>query len=916
MKMDRRAGFAVVLVVALLAAIVLLLVALAGLGRGELRAAGQRTAAELARRNALVGLRLALGRLQATAGPDARSTATAQRFGVRNPHWTGVWADVGAPVWLVSGAPTSSDVAVVTSGPGANGALLVGANSTSAPDGAVAALFESIVAPEVPGLSGEQTVGRFAYWIGDEGVRGNVGVVDRIDAVPLPVWPAADDPVTSATERARLRQLVAHRSGNDAVDGFQLLTENDAVSAVRWGQFGAALTVPQFRFQDLGTAQATENYRAFLRRRHHDFSIHSAGVLANAASGGLRLNFSDLASAQTPAAVNDLERYRPSTGRLSASAGSERGEGATAQIKPIVTEWALDFVPYREDGGSRLLVGCRLRVELWNPFNLPLAASPAGVPDFRVRVGGRRANGLGVGSGLPSARVSGPAGAAGTMDLAALLGPVRDVVLDLPGDIPAGGVVTATVVVENAWDSGLLIDDPTPTDTSDDVLRCETVADAAREFSLTIASAGDGETLTALESFPSAEFARGSRGGWTVAGNTPFASGGDAVERLGVSYHFRLNPGRATWADWVAPTGLMRPAPDLKAAQIDHDAGIWKSVSVDPAESARSVQAQFAAGELFFEGTTLTAYDFTVQRNLSIAALAQLSVAGERPLGIGSPWGGARNAVFDEAFFNPVPGDWRTGDLLPNVRHRVVSGKASSGPDAAGLADSAAARFLLVDGMFNVNSVSVEAWTDVLGRAVLGWTDATGASHDLENPFFIFGQSAPFAPANARGVRQFSDEAIQALASELSARIAARPRPFRSLEEFVNSGVLQEAIDAAGLNTRAKFCADLGGVTPARFSANYLTQAAVLNTLAPVLAVRSDTFTIRVAAEALNPALPAEDPERVASRAWCEAVVQRLPEFVDASEDAAEWPAVLPENQALGRRFRIVQFRWLGPDDI
>jgi len=169
--------------------------------------------------------------------------------------------------------------------------------------------------------------------------------------------------------------------------------------------------------------------------------------------------------------------------------------------------------------------------------------------------------------------------------------------------------------------------------------------------------------------------------------------------------------------------------------------------------------------------------------------------------------------------------------------------------------------------MYNVNSVSPAAWTAALGRTMLGWNAADGTTADLENPFFVFAQSAPFAPAASRGVRCFSDAAVQRLAGELAQRVAARPRPFRSLAEFVNSGVLQEAIDAAGLNSRADCLGDIGGVAPARFSANWLSQAAVLNTLAPVLAVRSDTFTIRVAAEALNPALEAGDPDRVAARA-------------------------------------------------
>jgi hypothetical protein len=54
----------------------------------------------------------------------------------------------------------------------------------------------------------------------------------------------------------------------------------------------------------------------------------------------------------------------------------------------------------------------------------------------------------------------------------------------------------------------------------------------------------------------------------------------------------------------------------------------------------------------------------------------------------------------------------------------------------------------------------------------------------------------------------------------------------------------------------------------------------------------------------------------VAARAWGEAVVQRQPEYVESRESAAVWPPALTDNRSLGRRFRIVAFRWLGQDDI
>ena len=93
------------------------------------------------------------------------------------------------------------------------------------------------------------------------------------------------------------------------------------------------------------------------------------------------------------------------------------------------------------------------------------------------------------------------------------------------------------------------------------------------------------------------------------------------------------------------------------------------------------------------------------------------------------------------------------------------------------------------------------------------------------------------------------------------------------------------------------------------FAPKYLTQADLLSTLGPQLAARSDTFTIRTYGETTNPATAS-----VGSRAWCEAVVQRMPDYVDDSTDA--WAGSAGTNLTFGRRFKIVSFRWLTPQDI
>jgi hypothetical protein len=118
--------------------------------------------------------------------------------------------------------------------------------------------------------------------------------------------------------------------------------------------------------------------------------------------------------------------------------------------------------------------------------------------------------------------------------------------------------------------------------------------------------------------------------------------------------------------------------------------------------------------------------------------------------------------------------------------------------------------------------------------------------------------------------------------------------------------LLEKAIEAAGINS-----------TVAEFSSQWLTQGDLLTALAPVLFPRSDTFLIRTYGEAVNPTTGATE-----ARAWCEATVQRGPDYFDPSAATGDAPEVAPAalkstlNQTFGRRFKIVSFRWLTRSDL
>jgi hypothetical protein len=95
-------------------------------------------------------------------------------------------------------------------------------------------------------------------------------------------------------------------------------------------------------------------------------------------------------------------------------------------------------------------------------------------------------------------------------------------------------------------------------------------------------------------------------------------------------------------------------------------------------------------------------------------------------------------------------------------------------------------------------------------------------------------------------------------------------------------------------------------------SVKFITQADLLSTIGPALSARSDTFIIRTYGEAQNPITG-----DVVGRAWCEAVVQRMPEYVDTISTPNPWStATGTSNQTYGRRIKVVSFRWLSANDI
>lgn len=252
---------------------------------------------------------------------------------------------------------------------------------------------------------------------------------------------------------------------------------------------------------------------------------------------------------------------------------------------------------------------------------------------------------------------------------------------------------------------------------------------------------------------------------------------------------------------------------------------------------------------------------------------------------------------------------------------------------------------LMVDGAFNVNSTSVDAWEAFLsgthqlafhrlgdGGAIKGVSPANGVQ-GVRFPRVKTVHGGPME-RNAldtnywTGFRDLQQEEVRELAEAVVEQIRERG-PFLTLGEFVNRklevgahgerGALQAALDLTinkGLDNNFEENANHAGVpsnsTQGAGFPGQLLQGDILQSLSPYMTVHSDTFTIRAYGESLNSA-----SGEIEARAWCEAVVQRTPDPIqNPSHGGTPLEELANPSSKFGRAFRIVSFRWLAPKEI
>ncbi|MGL5018637.1 MAG: hypothetical protein ACRDBP_10905 [Luteolibacter sp.] len=288
------------------------------------------------------------------------------------------------------------------------------------------------------------------------------------------------------------------------------------------------------------------------------------------------------------------------------------------------------------------------------------------------------------------------------------------------------------------------------------------------------------------------------------------------------------------------------------------------------------------------------------------------------------------------AYTKSLPNKRNAAYLPPGISPTLASNAALT------VGGKKSAAYIMTQGGFNVNSTSVPAWIAVL--SALSETDiplATGANESSAGaPFLRVRRPAAASSTYTakeklwNGYRSLTPNEITKLAQEIVAEVRTRG-PFLSMSEFVNRrlgsagalsnmGTIQAALDRSNVN--ANMQANALAISPAEVAGygwkndsavtgntgagapGEISQGDVLSAIGSFVSVRSDTFRIRAYGDA-------SDASGKITRAYCEAIVQRVPELTDPSESADAIP-VLPSNVLFGRQFKIVSFRWLNPAEI
>jgi hypothetical protein len=277
----KRLGFALIIALSLMSFLVLLILGLTSIVRIQTQSGASDFTSEQARQNAIFSMQLALAELDFYAGPDQRVTARADINSATVPTnrgWTGVWdanpfsADFRSNTrWLISYPSTfTPSPNTVLSASGLDLIEVVSARNEGEPTE-----FAAIEVPLVPiGTGTNPNPGRFAWWVGDEGVKSRFNL-------PAPTTAAG------VRETLGLRPQPELNFPPTLISDYRNIVENSPLLLDR------LLRAEDLRF--LATSEAQSDlYREAAENLFHDISAASLSLLTDTRLGGLRQDLTRL----------------------------------------------------------------------------------------------------------------------------------------------------------------------------------------------------------------------------------------------------------------------------------------------------------------------------------------------------------------------------------------------------------------------------------------------------------------------------------------------------------------------------------------------------------------------------------------------------------------------------------------------
>ncbi len=840
-----------------------------------------------AREHALLALNTALGRLMEKMNGSFHATVQSDTLGTKskNNAWTGMFAQDGNIAWMVSGYKSSPQATYTP-----DDTAIISYSHKRQPDVRVPKerLFDHNL----------NVTGHFAYWINDQSIK-----ISWQRFIPPS---ARTEQINASVRTQRSHQELTHWWFDSN------LTTADMKKKPDFEQLDRLLRKQYFH--DITPSNNYTPIDPYTGRKKQILTPENARI-------------SDVHSLTNDALFSFLTIHvngkDNALSTLSNHSFRWDSEYPVFNQIPVITECGLylGLRKSRQTGNADLSMFIRIRVELWNPYGFPLAISPE-LKKWRITV-----------EGLDELTVSWQTNnglnhyGSRQLDLSKAINESSKTVTSLPNTIPGGSMLVRNCDIAF--------------DLNETAIKCTRNKDYASlstkqtELSF-IFKTEDGSTLYRFEKIPFNAFHSNRYDKHKLSSSKAF----DEYDNYITLYHFGrkddiVAPDNRSFSDleyWFLKTDIRKTR--IVFPEEPELAGMF-SVGKDPPFTYDIETHPFSGGQFFYAPLfsdpkrLFRIFDVTAFESQTLSHLQHLQIENKPSFSIGNPYGGKWNKFFDAFYPRQNIHFLSDNKLLTPIE------KASDPLDET---EENPGMFFSVSGAFNLNSTSVFAWKALLRG--IDWTtwiyrtfyekEPALYKSSIKNGFFRLRHAAdrlkvhpaesypdypewrdmdaiewmymkegiPWLGAYSFASRELTMMQTDALSEAIVKQIKARGKAFFSISDFLNSGVLQAAIDATNINTLdgLSYRNSEEATRIPQMAPSYISQADLFALFSHRVCTRGETFVIRGYGDAYNP-----NTDETLARTYCEATVTFHPR---------------KKQDTVYFEYELNDFRWLNPYDL